>query len=74
MKIIKISDVMFRCVEFEGKLFLESFQKGQADWVQVEDLTELKVWEYAELLIQLEKHYPDFLEEYAIDHLKGRFI
>ena len=40
------------------------------DFVDVEDLTELKIWEYTELVIQLEKHYPD----YPIEHLEGRFI
>tara|TARA_Y100001938_G_scaffold65193_1_gene90689 strand:- start:1894 stop:2124 length:231 start_codon:yes stop_codon:yes gene_type:complete len=76
MKIIEISGVLYRCVEFEGGIYLQSNYKKpnnvvyDNNWVDVEDLTELKVWEYAELVIQLEKHYPD----YPIEHLEGRFI
>ena len=76
MKIIEIGDVLYRCVEFEGGIYLQSNYKKPNDvvysnnWVDVEDLTDLKVWEYAELVIQLEKHYTD----YPIEHLEGRFI
>ena len=41
-----------------------------ADDVQVSDLTELKVWQYNELVNQLLVHYPD----YDIDKLEGKFI
>ena len=67
---IKINEVLYRCDEFEGNIYLESLQEGQADWVQVEDLTELAVWEYNKLVDELEKHYPD----YPIEYLEGRFI
>ena len=76
MKIIEISDVLYRCVEFDNGIYLQAnYKKPNSvvysnNWVDVEDLTELKVWEYAELVIQLEKHYPD----YPIEHLEGRFI
>ena len=39
-------------------------------WVIVEDLTELKVWEYNSLVNFLEIHFP----EYNIEELKGKFI
>ena len=70
MKMIKINDVLYRCDEFEGNIFLESLQEGHQDWVQVEDLTELAVWEYNKLVDELEKRYPD----YPIEHLEGRFV
>ena len=41
-----------------------------ADDVEVSDLTELKVWQYNELVKQLFVHYPD----YDIDKLEGKFI
>ena len=41
-----------------------------ADDVEVSDLTELKVWQYNELVNQLLVHYPD----YDIDKLEGKFI
>ena len=40
------------------------------NWVVVEDLTELKVWEYNSLVNFLEIHFP----EYSIEELKGKFI
>ena len=68
--IIEISDVQYKVVEWKGQLYLESIQSGQDDWVQVEDLTELRVWEYNELVSKLNKHYPD----YPIEYLEGRFV
>ena len=41
-----------------------------ADDVEVSDLTELKVWQYDRLVIELSKHYPN----YKIKYLTGRFI
>jgi len=71
VKIIEISDVLYRCVEFDNGIYLQSkFKEIDMDFVDVEDLTELKIWEYTELVIQLEKHYPD----YPIEYLEGRFI
>ena len=37
---------------------------------EVEDLTELRIWQYQELVKQIKKHYPD----YNIDYLIGKFI
>lgn len=69
MKIIEISDVLYRCIEFDNGIYLQA-NYIQNDWVDVEDLTELKIWEYNKLVDELEKHYPD----YPIEHLEGRFI
>ena len=38
--------------------------------VEVSDLTELKIWQYDRLVIELSKHYPN----YKIKYLTGRFI
>ena len=38
--------------------------------VQVSDLTDMKIWEYNELVDALKKYYPDF----KIEKLEGRFI
>ena len=71
MKIIEISDVLYRCVEFDNGIYLQSkFKEIDMDFVDVEDLTELKIWEYNKLVDELEKHYPD----YPIEHLEGRFV
>ena len=40
------------------------------EWDIVTDFTELKVWEYNELVSKLNEHYPD----YAIEYLEGRFV
>ena len=69
MKIIEISDVLYRCIEFDNGIYLQA-NYIQNDWVDVEDLTEHKIWEYNKLGDELEKHYPD----YPIEHLEGRFI
>ena len=69
MKIIDICDVLYRCIEFDNGIYLQA-NYIQNDWVDVEDLTELKIWEYNKLVDELEKHYPD----YPIEHLEGRFI
>ena len=42
----------------------------RGDWVDVSDLTELRVWEYNELVDALQVHYPD----YPIETLEGRFV
>ena len=76
--IIMISEVKYRCTDDKDMCadkkdtyyYLESLQEGQDDWVQVEDLTELRVWEYNELVDELNKHYPD----YPIEYLEGRFV
>ena len=38
--------------------------------VQVSDLTDLKVWEYNELVNKIKKHYPEF----KMNRLEGRFV
>ena len=63
-------ELKYRCRVWKDNIYLESQQEGQDDWVQVEDLTELKVWEYNKLVDELHKHYPD----YPIEHLEGRFV
>ena len=45
-------------------------RKAGSDWVDVTDLTELRVWEYNLLVEKLDIHYP----EYPIEHLEGRFV
>jgi len=72
--IIKVSEVEFIVSEWKGNVYLESRQKlsdGCKDnWVQVEDLTDLTVYEYNDLVSQLFVLYPD----YPIEHLEGRFV
>ena len=72
--IIKVSEIEFVVSKWEGQLYLESRQEmtdGCKDnWVQVEDLTELRVWEYNQLVGRLNQEYPD----YPIEHLEGRFV
>ena len=48
----------------------EDNQIDDIDDVLVEDLTELKVWQYNQLIKKLNKYYP----KYPINHLEGRFI
>ena len=48
----------------------EDNQIDDIDDVLVEDLTELKVYKYNELVDKLNKHYP----KYPINYLEGRFI
>ena len=40
------------------------------EWVDVTDLTDLKIWEYNKLVDEIQKHYPD----YPIEYLEGRFV
>ena len=72
--LIKISEMEYIVSEWEGNEYLECrgiYEDGQkSDWVQVEELTELRVWEYNKLVEQLNNHYPD----YAIEYLEGRFV
>jgi hypothetical protein len=63
-------ELKYRCTLWKDNIYLESQQEEQDDWVQVEDLTELKIWEYNKLVDELHKHYPD----YPIEHLEGRFV
>ena len=72
--IITISEIEFRVTEWKENLYLESRQEltnGCRDnWCQVEDLTELRVWEYNLLVEKLNIHYPD----YPIERLESRFV
>ena len=72
--IIKVSEIEFVVSEWKGQLYLESRQElsdGCKDnWVQVEDLCDLTVCEYNDLVTQLHEVYPD----YPIEHLEGRFV
>ena len=72
--IIKVSEVEFIVRMWKGQLYLESRQEmtnGCRDnWVQVEDLCDLTVGEYNDLVTQLHEVYPD----YPIEHLEGRFV
>ena len=72
--IIKISEMEFVVNEWKGNVYLNSrstFKDGMKDnWIDVSDLTELKVWEYNQLVDELNKHYPD----YPIEYLEGRFV
>ena len=44
--------------------------RDECNEIIVEDLTGVRVWEYNELVDELNKHYPN----YNINKLKGRFI
>ena len=72
--IIKISEMEFVVNEWKGNVYLNSrstFKDGMKDnWIDVSDLTELKVWEYNQLVDELNKHYPD----YPIERLESRFV
>ena len=69
MKAIEIDDLDdFYYVIKDNTLYYTEY--GVADYIEVEDLTELKVWQYQELVKQIKKHYPD----YNIEYLKGMFI
>ncbi len=60
----------------EGAWFVEhgelcySYDGTLDDCCAVQDLTELRVWEYNKLVDQLKKYYP----KYEIKHLTGRFV
>ena len=58
----------------EGYYYVEDdtliYSCDDTDDVEVSDLTELKVWQYNQLVNRLLMHYPD----YKIDKLVGKFI
>ena len=74
--VIKLNkEKSYRCVDcnvgLENNGYTLQYKWWQDDeWNDVTDLTELKVWEHAELVNALHKHYPD----YPIEHLEGRFV
>ena len=69
-------EMCYRCVEAKIKgtdkigYFLQYRWWEDDEWNDVTDLTELKVWEYNQLVDDLKKCYPD----YPIEHLEGRFV
>ena len=71
--IITISEMEYTVYEQNG-LFLccraKCIDGTKDNWCDVTDLTELRIWEHAELVNALHKHYPD----YPIEHLEGRFV
>ena len=69
-KVINISEVLYRCVYYEGDIYLQVNYKNPDDWIDVSDLTSLKIWEYNELVKEIDMHFPD----YPIEYLEGRFV
>ena len=67
--IIEIDDLDDFYYKIEDNVLYWS-EYGIEELNEVEDLTELKVWQYQELVKQIKKLYPD----YNIDYLKGMFI
>ena len=68
-------EMSYRCVEYDnqtdGKGYFLQFKWWQDDeWIDVTDLSEMKVWEYNELVDKLNKVFP----EYPIEYLEGRFV
>ena len=74
--IIKLNkETSYICTEYDnevnGKGYFLLYKWWEHDeWVEVTDLSELKIWEYNELVDGLHKHYPD----YPIEHLESRFV
>ena len=57
--------------EVNGKGYFLQFKWWQdEEWIDVTDLSEMKVWEYNELVDKLNKVFP----EYPIEYLEGRFV
>ena len=69
MKIIEIEDLDDFYYKIEDNILYWS-EYGIEELNEVEDLTELKVWQYQELVKQIKLLYPD----YNIDYLIGKFI
>lgn len=69
--IITISEMEYTVNEFDDDnvTLCSRERKVGSDWVDVTDLTELKVWEYNLLVEKLNIHYP----YYPIEYLEGRF-
>ena len=69
--IIKLNKEMsYRVVECKEGYILQFKWWQDDEWIDVTDLTELKVWEYNELVEKLNKAFP----EYPIEYLEGRFV
>ena len=67
--IIEIDDLDDFYYKIEDNVLYWS-EYGIEELNEVEDLTELRVWEYNQLVEKINKYYPD----YNIDYLKGMFI
>ena len=67
--IIEIEDLDDFYYKIEDNILYWS-EYGIEELNEVEDLTELKVWQYQELVKQIKKLYPN----YNIDYLIGKFI
>ena len=67
--IIEIEDLDDFYYKIEDNILYWS-EYGIEELNQVEDLTELKVWQYQELVKQIKQLYPD----YNIEYLIGKFI
>ena len=69
--VIKLKETSYRCVDCKDGYILQSkWLQENEEWIDVTDLTELRVWEYNELVSKIQKHYPD----YPIEYLEGRFV
>ena len=69
MKIIEIEDLDDFYYKIEDNILYWS-EYGIEELNEVEDLTELRIWQYQELVKQIKLLYPD----YNIDYLIGKFI
>ena len=69
-------EMSYRCYEThegngENPGYVLEYKWWQDDeWSDVSDLSEMKIWEYNELVDKLQKHYPDC----PIKRLEGRFV
>ena len=69
--IVKLNNEMsYRCVEHKEGYILQYKWWQDNEWNDSTDLSEMKVWEYNELVDKLNKVFP----EYPIEHLEGRFV
>ena len=69
--VIKLNKEMsYRCVDCEEGYILQYKWWEHHEWNDVTDVSEMKIWEYNDLVDKLNKHYPD----YPIEHLEGRFV
>lgn len=63
-----------RICGIEGYYYIDNntliYKYNDGSEVEISDLTELRVWEYQELVKQIKKHYPN----YNIEYLIGMFI
>ena len=50
------------------------YYSGIEDAVDVADLSELKIWQYNDLVKQLKAHYPGYYKLSGFSQLEGAFI